>query len=267
MSATSPSPTIGDLLVALRRSWLAVALLVVVAASAGYVVADRAGTAYTASAQLATGSGDALVGVFGRPVPGTAIAAADVALLAESTVVAARTADELDLPLEALDDVRADVGEDRVAPTVTVTVRAEDARTAVDAANAIALATIDEHAGIVRRALDDAVVALERSLTDVTVTPDSAQQLQRRLDELRVEREAVRSPLAVAVTAVDAAAAGAQPTEVALLAGMLALLVGAAVAYLRLSYVSAASARVPADVVGLADKESTGRPWGRRDIG
>jgi uncharacterized protein involved in exopolysaccharide biosynthesis len=293
------SATLVDVLRGARRSWLAIVFLVAAAAVAGHELGARAEPRYAATAQLSIASEDALIGVFGNPLPGAAIGAPEVELLAESAEVRARAVEALGLPLEAVEDVEATVTDDRLAATVALEVTATSAGQAVDATNAVADATVAAHGDRLQAALDASIAALERSaqsraaevaalagqvaLAGPAELPalesahglalDSEQQIRRRLDQLRVEAEAARSPVAVAVEAVEAERTGPpKPLHVAILAAVLALAVGLAIVYLRVSFaIAGTTGRAEAGPrAGVREVEPTGegrRPWGHHDTG
>jgi hypothetical protein len=299
MTDVKPSPTVLDVVLALRRSWVAVAFVVLAAALAAYVVADRAEPTFTASAELSVGDGSA-VGVFGQPVPGAAIGAKELELLVESPAVRAAAVEALGLPLEAGDGVVALVPDERSGSSVLLRATAADAATAVELVNQVAASTIAAHEASITTALGEAVAALTASATSrqaeiatletalltaadaervslessLAIAVDAERQVRRRADELEVEAAAVRSPASVAVEAVGAARGGPpKPRDLAVLAVILAILLCAVVAYLRIAFALArtTTAQPEPRVAGVAAapdaEDERGRPWGRRDIG
>lgn len=260
-------PSLGDLLVALRATWLPVAGFVVVAALAGFVLGTRTDTDYEATTTVAVADPGTQVGVFGAPVPGVAIAREEVQLLARSTAVRLRVAEELEQSSESLGTLETTVTEDRDDPFVELTVRAGTEARAVERANAFAEALVAEREArlgdeldtiteSLRAAIDqrseeidqlDAAVAgaaTDEAAADLAeqrrAAADARAVLRERLTQLEVEARAVSGGVRVADEAVEASAdPGPQPLDLAVLGGLVAAVSATAVAYLRLSYEAA----------------------------
>lgn len=274
-SEATPGPSVGDVLLAVRELLLPIAAFVVVAALAAYAVGTTLDPRHEASATVVVSDARAQVGVFGAPVPGVGTDRDEIAVLARGDAVRLRVAQALDRPTESVPEVIVEV-DDRDPSSVTLTVAAPTASSAVDLANGWARAVVEERrsqvagqlAGIVET-LADAVARREAAVarlraeqataaaapTDPSAAALAAQlaaelqaetvaldRLRGRLVELQVEAAAAAPGVRLADPAATASVVGAPaPWHLAVLAVLIAVVLATTVVYVRLSYLTARS--------------------------
>lgn len=264
-------PSLGDLALALRVTWLPVLVFVAVASGAGYVLGTTGDTTYAATTTVAVADARTQTGVFGQPVPGAAIGREEAELLASSNAVRLRVAERLGLPAESIAPIDTAVSEDRDDPFIDLTAHADRRDRALDLSNAFAAALVDERrarlgaeldqlVGTLRAEVDarrqeiaaiDAELAAPGASAEAEVSDrrravaDALAALRTRLAELEVEARAASGGVTIADPAVVASEVPRpQPSHLAVLGALVAAVLAVAIIYLRLSYeVARASVR------------------------
>lgn len=275
-------PSLGELVVALRATWLPLLVFVLVASASGYIVGTTGEPRYEATAAVSVADPRSQIGVFGDQVPGGAIAREEAQLLAGSTSVRLRVAERLELPADAVDEVRATTSEDRDDPFIELTARADTPARAIDQANAFAAATVEERRHRLRGELERMVHSLrreaesrrqeiaeidaERALLDApdpvlddrrSAASAALNRVRERSSELEIEAGIADGGLSVADEATEAPeVARPAPWHLAVLGALVAGVLGVAIVYLRLSY-EAARARAMASHVRVIDLDRT----------
>jgi tyrosine-protein kinase len=217
-----------------RRRWVLIACLVLLPVGV-YLLSRAAPKRYESSVTVQVQASAVDTSLFDGSAPSQTGAIASAARLIETTGVAETAAKKLKNPpaepRSLLTKIR--VNPDELTGLITITARDGNPKRAADVATAFAEATAVARSAQARQRVDRAIAALQKELGTSRGSTTSRRQLSEQLQRLRAVRAAQGSNAEILEPAVvPDSPVSPRPAHNAALAGILALLVGVALAFL-----------------------------------